>query len=243
MKKSLWIVSILLIIVLCCSIFVGCNLVKKIHRYYPNLPLDLVFNSTSTDYIEVFKNDPTKDSQTTTKYAVSQKYETILGVECFVIYVEYYELISIANIPQTPVYRTYLHVTDENKTFKLVGTSWVEAGDEQFFDYQSIYSNIGDSMSYRYKMTNELSGRDMVDKEITNKTDTYIEYTCKDNEIFWISNDNYNVLLKYEFYYKDETVKTHSATFNVGDTKVPHLDGTTSDHVPYLNTLTADMFD
>ena len=112
---------------------------------------------------------------------------------------------------------------------------------------------MADSDSFRYKMTSKLylysggMGRELYDKYKTKTTDEYIEYICQDDETFWVSNDDYNVLLKYEYDTGLGSLEKHNATFNPGNTSVPHLtpdgttEGATTEHVPYLNTITASM--
>ena len=102
-------------------------------------------------------------------------------------------------------------------------------------------------------MTNRLwlrkgnSFRELPTRYKTEVTDEYIEYVCKDDELFRVSNDEYNVVLKYYFDTKLGSIEDHNATFELNSTQVPHLtndkttNGAKTEHIPYLNTITSEM--
>lgn len=229
-------------------LFVGCGGDYKI--YYPDVPLDKVFSATLDYHLEAYDYQ----DKTTTLYAVAQKYETICGQERFVTYVEWRE-IGEWRRGSSDKSITFLRVGDKTFVLNTDDNVWENEPEStfDFYTFKSIYLNIADSSSFRYKMTSKLflysggGGRELPNKYKTETTDEYIEYVCKDNEIFRISNNANNVLLKYDYDTHLGSLEKHNATFNLDSTKVPHLtpDGTTggapTEHVPYLNTITPGM--
>ena len=260
MKKKLLALIFALFILPCAFLLSACN-----HGtvYYANVPLDLVYCATATEYLETTNeaHDNFKE-KTTTLYAVSQKYEMIAGENRFVTYVEWRQ------IGHWWMYGGP-YDSDKSYTFLNVGgvdgkvfvwdednNNWHQGDLSSIYTYSSRYSNRTNSDSFRYKMESPLflyygaTGRELHDKYKTETTDEYIEYVCKDNEIFRVSNDKYNVCLKYEFdNVRYGSKNMHNATWEVGSTDVPHLttgvtpttNGAKTSHIPHIDKITAAM--
>ena len=237
-------------------VLTACN--KAYDVYYADVPLDLVYSGTLTDILITQSNkDKTKSDKTTMTYAVAQKYENILGEEKFVTYVEWRMIGEWYGWDLVDNSYTYLNIGDTTLVLNEAGNAWVKEEDRTIYTYtyKTVYVAYDRSDSFRYKLTapvflrNGGSIRELPQKYKTKVTDEYIEYVCKDDETFHISNNKYNVVLKYYYDTKLGSINDQEATFNVGDTKVPHLNndgsvgGPTTEHVPYLNTITPELFE
>ena len=264
MKKNLFAILFALFVLPLSFILAACG--DKYTDYYANVPLDLVYSATATEYLEV-TNKAHDDFKETTKtfYAVSQKYETVAGEERLVTYVEWRKIghyWMYGGPYDSDVTYTFLHIgsVENGKTFywNESENNWKAGDPSPYYSYSSIYSNRTNSDSFRYQMESPLilyyggTVRNLYDKYKTETTKEYIEYVCKDNEIFKISNDRYNVCLKYEFNnVKHGSKNTHDATWNVGSTEVPHLttgdnpttNGAKTSHIPHLDKITAAMLE
>ncbi len=251
-------------------IFVGCEFPffdKNFTVYYPEVPLDETYCATLDHVLETFKSNDLEHKDTTHNlYAIAQKYETVAGESRLVTYVEWRQINhwwkaadeEYENYDTAITFLNVRIVDGENvinKTFTLENNEWVKE-EGWFYTYENLYSNIGNSDSFRFKMTSHLfrysggTGRELHDRYKTATTSDYIEYVCPGNEIFRISNNKYNVTLKYHFYSVGSEIgshEEHDANFEPGSNSVPHLtnDGTTNGTktvvVPYLNTITAAM--
>ena len=235
----------------------SCSLGKDYDEYYSDVPLDLEYSATLYNRLETLTNDdPDKKDVTTNLYAVSQKTTTIAGTTDLATYVEWRQIGVWYNYDHlVDTSYTYLHFKD--KTFALNDENkWVEQEKVVAYEpyqYISRYSNITDSDSFRYKMTANLFlrkgalTRHLYHKYKTATTSEYIEYVCPGDEIFRVSNDKYNVCLKYYFDTKLGSIENQVATWEVGSKEVPHLspDGTTNgaktSEIPYLDTITKEM--
>ena len=273
MKRKILSFILALFILPCCFLLSACNLFGLFNDiYYSDVPLDKVFNATMTHYLESTSGTGFLD-KTTTLYAVAQKYETVAGTQYLVTYVEWKILMHFES-GDHQYSEKFLHVTDgsyDGKTFiyNEQDDCWeteaqrntrasLDTEDDiktPFNNYGQAYLYINDSFSFRYKMTSNLwlrsalGPRQLPKKYITERTSEYIEYVCKDNEIFRVSNDKYNVLLKYYYDTGLGSLESQEATFNLNATTVPHLTndnkttGAHTDHVPYLNTITSAMME
>jgi len=259
MKRKILALLLTLFVLPFSFLFAGCD--KDYTVYYPNVPLDETYCATLDHVLESFKSNDIEHKDTIHDlYAIAQKYEMVAGESRFVTYVEWRSISrfwrsSSETYEDNDTSITFLHIG--NKTFTLENDEWVaESG--WIYTYESIYSNIANSDSFRYKMTSHLflysggGGRNLHDKYKTETTSEYIEYVCPGNEIFRISNDTYNVTLKYHFYNIGTTLgsrEEHNATFEPGSNSVPHLtpdettNGAKTGIVPYLDTITAAMLE
>ena len=243
------VIAFFMIMLTICTIFTGCSFGNK--KYYSDVPLDLVYSATLKNYLEVYDKNHDHNDTITKIFAVSQKYETVAGEERLVTYMEWRQQCEWYNTTSDISY-TYLGIGDKSFVLNEETHSWQEET-STYYNFASNYTNIVNSDSFRYYMTSKIwlrygNGiREFPDKYITAKTDEYIEYTWKDGEFFRISNDDYNVLLKYDYDTHKGSREIQEATFDVGSTLVPHLtnDGTTNgvktEHIPYLDTITASM--
>ena len=254
MKKKFIALLFAILILPCSFLLSACNPWRLVNDiYYSDVPLDLVYSATLHHYLETRNEAHDFTETTTTLYAVSQKYETVAGENYLVTYVEWRQIghwWMYGGPYDSDESRTFIHVA--GKTFVWEGDDWVEPT-SSYYTYESIYLNINDSDSFRYNMTNKLWSRfgnmhrELPKKYKTQTTSEYIEYVCKDNEIFRVSNNKYNVLLKYSYDTHLGSIETQDATFNVNSTSVPHLtangavNGAPTGTIPHLDKITAAM--
>ena len=72
----------------------------------------------------------------------------------------------------------------------------------------------------------------------------YIEYTFQGDEVIRVSNDEYNVCVKYYFdNVKYASLNSQEATWEPGETNVPHINGAKTGEIPHLDTITKEMLE
>ena len=264
MTKQIFASMLVVLMLPLCFMFTACGNKK----FYANVPLDEVYNATLTHYLEVEQDGhPENKDKMTDLYAIAQKYETIAGESRFVTYIEWRSINDWYNnstLADTDYEFHYLHIADkvfvwyeaENRWLTEAQADALGSVDPDFIhyrEYSKVYSNRTDSFSFRYMMESPIilyvgaTNREFPDRYKTATTNEYLEYVFPGDELFRISNDKYNVCIKYDYDTKCGSLTRHDATWNPGSTLVPHLTpdghttGATTEHIPHINLITAEM--
>lgn len=212
MKRK--ILTFLLSLIILSSTFCisGCiNIFNKIDSYLAVIPTDREYEANFNYSLNTNLGSHVRN------WYVARTNKAVAGQNRDIIYMEY-QLIN----PENETYNrevTYLYV--ESTVFFWNEGHWekYETSPNRPYDtWDNTYGSYSKPSTFVYELTQPINGRDFAQRDKTNTTSEYIEYSIKNEEVIRIANNMYHVLLYYKFDYvknaNDYSHELKQATFN-----------------------------